>query len=131
MENRSGNGRRILVVDDEVTIVEAAREYLSAHGFEVDCAMEREEAEAMVNRYRYALVVADMRLTGAHGREGLELTAYLRERCPWTRVVVLTAFGSPELEREVRRRGADVFMEKPVPLSELARVAFELVEQRQ
>jgi CheY-like chemotaxis protein len=123
----ASNGVRILVVDDEEAIRDATREYLSALGYHVDAAQEREEAEAMLATGDYALVIADMRLTGVHGREGLELVGYLRERCPWSRVVVLTAYGSPELESEARRRGADAFIQKPVPLAELARLAGLLV----
>lgn len=118
---------RILVVDDEEAIRDATREYLSALGYHVDAAQEREEAEALLCTCNYSLVIADMRLTGVHGREGLELVGYLRERCPWARVVVLTAYGSPDLEAEARRRGADAFLQKPVPLSELARLAGLLV----
>ncbi|MBI1723730.1 MAG: response regulator [Gemmatimonadetes bacterium] len=119
--------RRILVVDDEETILDATSSYFASYGFRVDCAREREEAEALVSTCRYSLVIADMRLTGVHGREGLELLGYLRERCPWAVVIVLTAYGSGELERETLRRGAHAFLEKPLPLSELARIAFGLL----
>lgn len=124
----ASNGIRILVVDDEEAIRDATREYLSALGYHVDAAQEREEAEALLATGDYSLVIADMRLTGVHGREGLELVGYLRERCPWARVVVLTAYGSPDLEAEARRRGADAFIQKPVPLAELARLAGLLVK---
>lgn len=116
-------GIRILVVDDEEAIRDATREYLTALGYQVDAAQEREEAEALLTTHDYQLVICDLRLTGVHGKEGLELVGYLRERCPWARVVMLTAYGSAEIEAEARRRGADVFLQKPVPLAELARLA--------
>lgn len=119
--------RRILVVDDEETILAATSCYFSSYGFRVDCAREREEAEALLSAGRYELVIVDMRLTGVHGREGLELLGYLQERCPRTAVIVLTAYGSAELEREALRRGANVFLEKPLPLAELTRIALELL----
>lgn len=122
---------RILVVDDEEAIRDATREYLTALGYHVDAAQEREEAEALLTAATYSLVIADMRLTGVHGREGLELVGYLRERCPWARVVVLTAYGSPDLEAEARRRGADAFLQKPVPLAELARLAGLLINRNE
>lgn len=121
---------RLLLVDDEETILDATRDYFSASGYEVHCAREREEAEAMLATSHYELVITDMRLTGAHGREGLELLGYLAERCPLTRTIVLTAYRSPELEREVLRRGAVGFLQKPVPLSEVARTASLLLEHQ-
>jgi len=121
--------KRILVVDDEEAILDAARDYLGAHGYAVDCAREREEAEALISANPpYDVVITDMRLTGTHGREGLELVSWLRERSPSSKAIILTAFASPELEKECRRRGADGFLEKPVPLSELAATAARLLE---
>jgi DNA-binding response OmpR family regulator len=119
--------RRVLIVDDEHTILDAVREYLAAYGLVVDAAHEREEAEALLLTRGYDVVIADMRLTGIHGREGLELLRFAREHRPMVRLIVLTAHGSRELEDEARRCGADEFLEKPVPLSELARQAFKLL----
>ena len=121
---------RILVIDDEEVILDAARDYFTASGFVVDCAREREEAEALLATEDYELVISDMRLTGAHGREGLELLGLLRERCPRTRTIILTAYRSPELEGEVLRRGADRFLQKPIPLAEVARAARHLLADR-
>ena len=118
---------RLLIVDDEPPILAATRSYLSAHGYDVDGAGEREEAEALLATMRYELVVLDMRMTGAHGREGLELLSYVRERCPWTRAMVVTACGSTELEEEARRRGARAFLQKPAPLATIARTASQLL----
>jgi DNA-binding NtrC family response regulator len=118
---------RLLVVDDEESIVHATAMYFRAHGWTVEVAREREEAEALLSASRFTLVIADMRLTGVHGREGLELVGFVRERCPWTKIVVLTGYVSGELADEVRQRGADLFLEKPVPLSELVGVARRLV----
>lgn len=119
---------RLLVVDDEPTVLAAIAEYLTAYQFAVDTAREREEAEAMVLVYGYDLVLTDMRLTGAHGREGLELLRFVREHQPEARVVLLTAHGSRELEEEARAHGADEFLGKPLPLSELAAEIFTQLE---
>ena len=89
--------------------------------------MGDKEAEALLTVRDYAILIADLRLTGVHGREGLELVRVARQQCPLARIIVVTAFGSPELECEARRCGADVLFEKPVPLSHLAATAFQLL----
>jgi two-component system OmpR family response regulator len=114
-------------VDDEEPILFAMQEYFGAFGYQVDCARELEEAEALLTTVEYALVVADLRLTGIYGVEGLELVGYVRQRCPRTRVVLLTAYGSPEIESEARRLGVDAFIYKPKPLPELAQIVFALL----
>ena len=120
---------RLLVVDDEEAILSAIREYFKPLGYDVDCARELEEAEALLAHIRYALVIADVRLTGVHGNEGLELIRFIRERSPWTRIIVLTGYGSTEIEMEAIGRGVDAFLQKPQPLAELAAIAANLTGQ--
>lgn len=113
---------KILVVDDESAILFALDEYFSACGYEVAVADGLTEAMAQLEQSPYDAVIADLRLTGSGGTEGLDIAERVRSHHPSTRVVILTAFGSPEAEREAHRRGVDAFLHKPVPLSELARV---------
>lgn len=110
---------RILIVDDEQPVREAVGEYLTAYGFTVDAAEELEEAEALLVTTEYSLMIVDVRLTGMHGREGLELLRFAAHHCPCIRMIVMTGHAASDLEREARRRGADVFVEKPLPLSTL------------
>jgi two-component system response regulator FlrC len=119
---------RILVVDDEQPVLDAVGEYLSAYGFTVDAAAELEEAEALLATAEYSLMIADVRLTGMHGREGLELLRFARRHCPEIRVIVMTAHAAGDLEHEARRRGADAFVEKPLPLSDLLFEVHHLLE---
>jgi CheY-like chemotaxis protein len=113
---------RVLVVDDEDTTREAIAEYFEAQGFEVDSASEAEEAEALLTHVRYDAILSDLRLTRIHGAEGLEIIGYVKERCPWTRIILLTAHATPELESEALRRGVDHVLTKPQPLSRLVEV---------
>ena len=119
---------RLLVVDDEESILSAIRDYFEPLGYEVDCARELEEAEALLSHIRYTLLIADLRLTGVQGNEGLELIRFARERSPWTRTIVLTGYGSTEIEMEAIGRGVDAFLQKPQPLSQLAAIAANLTE---
>lgn len=119
--------KRILVIDDERTILFAIRSYFSRFGYEVDCARELEEAEALLAHRAYDIVIADLRLTGSSGREGLEVVRFLRERSPQSPIVLLTAYGSPEIELEAAELGANAFLQKPKPLAELADIVFSLV----
>ena len=118
---------RILIVDDEEPILFAMGEYFATKGFEVDCARETQEAEALLAANRYALAILDLRLTGTHGAEGLDVIELVRARSPRTRIILLTAYGSREIEAEARRRGADAFLHKPKPLSEVAKIASGLM----
>jgi two-component system, NtrC family, response regulator AtoC len=117
----------ILVVDDEESILFAMEQYFTARGCTVDCARELEEAQALLTNIYYHLVLADLRLAGINSVEGLDLVSTVRERCPNTRIMVLTAHGSPEVEAEAWRRGAHAFLHKTMPLGDVARVAMQVV----
>lgn len=119
----------ILVVDDEQSILFALEDYFSAHGCTVDCARELEEAQALLSNIRYDLVLCDLRLSGLHSAEGLDLVTFIRERCPTTKVVVLTAYGSPEIQAEAYRRGVNAFLSKSTPFAKVADVAMQTMQE--
>ncbi len=120
----------MLVVDDEEPILFAMREYFTTCGYQVDCARELEEAEALISNVHYALVIADMRLTGIQGSEGLELVAFVRQRCFAARVIIMTAYGTAEAEGEALRLGVDFFLHKPQPLPKVAQIVENLLSNQ-
>ena len=105
------------------------REYFATMGYEVDCARETQEAEALLAENRYDLAILDLRLSGTSGAEGLDVIESVRALSPQTRIILLTAYGSREIEAEARRRGADAFLHKPKPLAEVAKIASGLMGQ--
>ena len=117
----------ILVVDDEESILFAIEQYILAQDCTVDCAREIEEAQALLDNIRYDLVIADLRLSGIHGAEGLDLVSMVRACCPKTCIIVLTAYSSADVAQEALRRGADAFLHKSTALSEVARVAMQVL----
>ena len=119
---------RMLVVDDEDAVVIAFRKYFSRQGFHVDIAREREEAEALIVTSHYDVVIADLRLSWSHGAEGLELLRFVRSQSRGTRVVILTAYGSPDVERAAQELGGSVFIQKPKPLAEVAEAVTALLK---
>lgn len=121
--------QRVLIVDDEDLIVLAMKKYFEGIGFAVDAAYELEEAQALLAHYEYDLVIADLRLTGIGGVEGLQIVADVHQRCANTRVILLSAFGTPEIEQESYNRGADAFLRKPKAMKEIAQVARALLGQ--
>ena len=119
--------KRLLLIDDEETILFAFRNYFARQGFTVHCARELEEAEALVTYFAYDLVISDLCLSRPGSTEGLELVRYVRRHCPGARLIVITGFDVPGVEREVKRRGADAFVPKPRPLAEIAKIACDLL----
>lgn len=118
---------RILLVDDEDVILSAMREYITLSGYQVDCAGSTAQAEALLATTHYAVVIADLNLNETDGYEGLQILDCARAHCQWTRSVLFTAYGGPEIERQAREHGIDVFLYKPQPLAVVTRIISQLV----
>lgn len=121
---------RMLVVDDEDVIACALQTYFSVFGYEVEVAAEREEALALLALRDYDVVIADLRLTGTNGEEGLEVIRTARQRNGDAVLVLLTAYGTPSVEARASNGGADVLLHKTRPLVEIAHTVSSLVEAR-
>src|SRR5207247_1877656 len=97
--------RRVLIVDDETSLLFAARQYLTDIGFEVECAQEWEEAQALLANVPFDVVITDIRLTPLQAAEGLRLIDFIRHRRLGVPVIVLTAHATADIEHEARRLG--------------------------
>jgi CheY-like chemotaxis protein len=121
---------RLLIADDEAAILFAMKEYFEALGYGVDCAEGEERALALARGGGYDLVIADLRLCAARPHGGLEVAAAVKRRSPRTRTVILTAYGSPEVEEQARQAGVDAFLHKRDRLGDVAAVVRGLTAAR-
>ncbi len=109
--------RKVLVVDDEPTIVEIVGRYMERAGYETYSAADGPEALRQAAEHRPDLVVLDVMLPGI---DGIEVMRQLHERPgPRTAVILLTA-RAEESDRLVGlRHGADDYVVKPFSPAEL------------
>jgi DNA-binding NtrC family response regulator len=118
---------RILIVDDEQAVASTLREFFLSFELEVDCASGFEDACDKLGRARYGAILADVQLSRIGDTQGLDLAGYVRERFPETGFVVLTAYGSHQLEWEARKRGVTFFLHKPARLEDIGQIVFGLL----
>ena len=119
---------RILIVDDEPSIVMPVRDELLFEGFEVDSAADGPAAIEKARAWRPDVVLLDLMLPGING---FEVCRRLRPALPEVWVIILTARGQ-EVDRVTGfEAGADDYVTKPFSLRELvARVKVGLRRQR-
>ena len=110
---------RLLILDDDDQLARACKEFLSESGYDVDCALETEEAETLLTHFPYSLVITDLRLSKL-GFGGLEFIRRIRELSSDTRIIVLSGYKWPEIESEATSQKIDAFLRKPVRLQDLA-----------
>ncbi len=108
--------RRILVVDDEPSIVDAVSTALRYEGYEVQEATNGRDALAAVASQEPDLVVLDWMLPDL---DGVEVGKRLRERGFKTAILFLTARDAVENKVEALRAGGDDYVTKPFSLAEI------------
>ena len=110
--------KSILVVDDDARLRRSLRKVLSNEGAAVICADWAGEAiEILTSRQQpMDLVITDLRMPFL---TGTTLLYAIHEIFPLLPVIVLTAFGSPDVKTVCEAQGAAAFLEKPLDTAQL------------
>ena len=111
----------ILVVDDDKRMLRALERVLAGEGATVTVAQWVGDAldSLTARQKRVDLVITDLRMPFV---SGLTAVYAIHEMFPALPVIVLTAFGSPDVKAECLRQGAAAFLEKPLNSSELLKM---------
>ncbi len=106
---------RILVVDDNEDILQAARLLLKRHFATVQTLGDPAHLATLAKRGSFDVLLLDMNFTpGAdNGEEGMARLAEVLEIDPGAVVVMITAHGDVELAVEAMKKGAADFVTKP------------------
>jgi DNA-binding NtrC family response regulator len=106
---------RVLVADDQPSILEAVELLLSPHGIDVDCVRSPRLLMEALGQRDYDVLLIDLNYTRdtTSGQEGLDLLARIQEYDSHLPVIVMTAWGNIGLAVESIKRGARDFLQKP------------------
>lgn len=107
----TGKKLRVLLVDDDADIVWGLGRYLTRKGCVVTTCGDGAEALELLESRVFDAVVTDLQMPEVNG---LALVEWAREHRPALRIVVITGFGSPSIAEIVKRKGAAVYLEKPI-----------------
>jgi two-component system alkaline phosphatase synthesis response regulator PhoP len=108
--------RRVLIVEDEESLVITLRDRLRAEGYEVEVAFDGETAVELGAKPQFDLLMLDVALPR---KNGFDVCRDLRARGVQTPVLMLTARGQV-VDRVVGLKlGADDYLTKPFDMSEL------------
>ena len=117
-DGRSNMSKKILVADDEPSIVAAVEFLLRRNGYEVHVARNGEEALELVEAHNPDLVLLDVMMPR---KSGYEVCARMREREEWRhiKIIMLSAKGRDAEVNKGLAMGADVYVTKPFSTREL------------
>ena len=115
---------RVLVVDDEPLIRWSIAETLGAAGHQVIEAQDAASAlQALADGPKPALVLLDFRLPDSND---LGLLAEIRRIAPATTVIMMTAFGTPDITAGALQLGVSRVLSKPFNMHDLEAVVRSL-----
>jgi len=121
-----GSKGKVLVIDDEPAVARLLGTFLDRAGFSALSAASAEEAEGLLEREEFDVIVADILLPG---RSGLDFLKLVREMELETPVVLIT--GEPTLEAAIHavQAGAYDFLVKPIQWGHLVQTVARGVEK--
>jgi CheY-like chemotaxis protein len=124
-----GDGRIVMVVDDDRAVLEMTEEMLARLGYEpVGYETPGTALKALrAHPDRFDLVLTDESMPGLGGSE---LAEHIRELRPDLPVIVVSGYGGPDLQRRALTAGARAVLSKPYDSSTLAQALAEALEAR-
>jgi len=126
--NIRGKGERILLVEDEETVLKTLKRMLAENGYEVVSASNAEKAISIFRKEekKFDLVFTDTILPGMNG---LELIQDLHAQMPELRVLVGSGYTGEKVHREILKEKSYTFLQKPYEMSELLMTLREILTQ--
>ncbi len=119
---------RILIVEDSLGVARALHRALGLHQdgvYRVETCESGELALARLHEREFDLLISDFRLPGI---DGLELIRRAQQIKPEIRTILVTAFGSPEVEEEARKV-TQAYIPKPFRLNDIIRVVERVLSE--
>lgn len=112
METQHPTVPRVLLVDDQRSLLDILQRWLSRGGYEVHVAADGHEALSLAKERRFDVLVTDLKMPGING---LQLMSLFKDLDPGIEVIFLTGQGTMQDAIEALREGrAFDFLQKPL-----------------
>jgi CheY-like chemotaxis protein len=121
--------KKVLIVDDEETLTWSMAKSLSKDKdkYEVLIANNGREALNLLKKNKIDLVISDIRMPDING---LDLLVKIKVEHPQTKVIIMTAYGSADVQKEANRRGSLFYIEKPFEISDIRKTILDLIGKK-
>ncbi len=119
---------KVLVVDDEETLTWSMTKTLAKDTGKYELIIANTGADALqiLKKGPIDVVVTDIRMPDL---DGLDLLSFVREKYPSTKVIIMTAYGSPEVQKEATKRGSYYYLEKPFEISDIRTLILKALDE--
>lgn len=118
---------RILVIDDDLSVVRFCQSALEKEGFEVTGVLSGEEGFRLLKGRGFDLTLLDVRLPDC---DGLDVLSTIQEMAPELPVIIITGYVTMEVTIRALKLGAQDFLLKPFTPQELATSVQKVLEKK-
>ena len=122
----NNKSRKLLIVDDELTVRESLKKWFIEDGFKVESAEDAYKALEKLEAESYGIVLLDIRMPGM---DGLELQNKIKEIDPDTIAIIMTAYASVDTAITALKQGAFDYIIKPFNPEDLSRLVHNASKQ--
>jgi DNA-binding NtrC family response regulator len=126
--NTRRSRKRILIVDDEVSVRLALETLLRKRGYRYSSARSAAEAAELLQGNEYDMVITDMKMESKDS--GLQVIRSTLAKNPATPVLVITGFADVESAVQAMKHGAYEFIEKPFQIDEIEAIIEQALRRR-
>lgn len=116
----------ILVVDDEPIVGKSLQRLLSKAGYAVEAFSDSRAAVEELGKMHFDFIITDLMMDGFDGMQILEI---VKEKCPDTKVIIITGFAEELTAEDALERGAFAFFQKPFKIDDIKQVIRQAVEK--
>jgi two-component system response regulator AtoC len=117
--------KRILIIDDELSLLESLYMFLSEKGYEVETAVSASEGMEKAGSSKPDTIILDIRLPDG---DGLEMLKELKKRTAETGVIIITAFHDMDTTIKAIKLGATEYITKPIDVDELEKAVLRAMK---
>ncbi|MDP3149591.1 MAG: response regulator [Ignavibacteria bacterium] len=118
---------RVLVVDDEPLICWSLRSAMMNKGFEVITAASFKDGIREIYSRSFDVLIADLKLDES---DGFNVIISARDKNPSIKTILITAFGDENCRHKANELYVDLFVEKPLVLSEMVNSVSFLIDKK-
>ncbi len=110
--------KRILIIDDERSLLETLEMFLTEKGYAVQCALSAKEGLVQSSIFNPHVIILDIRLPDMNGLDVLQELIQNGKK----NIIIITAFHDMDITIKAVKLGAFDYIPKPIDVEELERV---------
>jgi two-component system response regulator HydG len=123
---KSGEGLKVLVIDDERSHAEAVADSLERVGYECVVATTGTDGARLIDNEEFDVIITDLKMADL---DGLAILRKARESLPEAEVIMITGHGDVKTAVEAIKQGAANYLSKPIDLAELRAIVEKASER--